>query len=470
MQQVFDVIRSWHMIEAGMRVIAGVSGGADSVYLLQVLCHYRKEVPFDLSVVHVEHGLRGDESLEDAAFVKNLCEEQGIPCRIVPARVRERAGREGLSLEEAARAERYRIFEEVRQELRAQRIAVAHNQNDQAETVLWNLARGSGLTGLGGIRPVQGAVIRPLLYTSREEIEAALTSEGISWRTDRTNLGTDYTRNRIRNSLLPQMKRDLNAKSTQHIASAGFRLQEVEDYLERQVDESASRCLLDHRLLLEPFLKEEPLMQQELLRRMLKRLGGLKDVGAKHIMILMKLAGQDCGKSCDLPGKIRAVREEGVIRFEKSDSAPAAGPSGVLSAALKVPGRVQILGYTVTAKRAVPEEVPEKRILREKKYTKWISYDTISHGLQLRTRQTGDYLIVNEAGGRCSLKDYLINQKVPRAKRDEILLLADGSHILWVVGYRISEAAKVTPKTKQVVKIQILEGEENERESQDFAL
>ncbi len=458
MQQVFDVIRQYHMIDAGMRVIAGVSGGADSVYLLQVLAAFRQEVPFTLGVVHVEHGLRGEESREDAAFVRDLCDRMGIPCQVVSADVRKKAEQEGLSLEEAARKERYRIFEEVRQEQGAQRIAVAHNQNDQAETVLWNLARGSGLRGLGGIRPVQGAIIRPLLFTPRREIEEALVSEGIGWRTDSTNQESAFTRNRIRHDLLPLMERELNEKSTEHIAQAAGRLQEVQAYLDQQVQEALGRCRKDDTLLLEPFEKEEPLIQQEILRSMLDDAGGLKDVGAKHIGLLLQLAKMDCGRSLDLPGSVRAVREDGLLRFEKTDrekEAPDAAKQKAVS--LPVPGSVRIASYLVTAEETAPDEVPGKQILQEKKYTKWISYDTIKHGLQLRTRQTGDYLIVNEAGGRCSLKDYLIDEKVPRGRRDEILLLADGSHILWVVGYRISEAAKVTPRTKRAVKIQILE-------------
>ncbi len=457
--QIFDVIRKYHMIEPGMHVIAGVSGGADSVYLLLVLLEYQKEVPFALTAVHVEHGLRGEESLADAAFVRDLCQEKHVPCRVVPAQVKERARREGLSTEEAARAERYRIFEEVRLELDAQRIAVAHNQNDQAETVLFHLARGSHLAGLQGMRPVQGAVIRPLLFTSRGEIEAALTSAGVTWRTDSTNLGMDYARNRIRHELLPEMERDLNEKSTEHIAQAAQRLQEVQDYLDTQTEAAAKRCAKQDVLLLEPFSVEEPLIKTELLRRMLSRMGGLKDVGAKHIGALLDLADKDCGKSLDLPGGIRAVREDGVIRFTEKEERKQEQDPPFPAADLPVPGRVRIAGYTVRAERTALCDVPPEEILRGKKYTKWISYDTIEQGLQLRTRRSGDYLVVNQAGGRCSLKDYLIDQKVPRDRRDGILLLADGSHILWVVGYRISEAAKVTSKTKQVVKIQILEGE-----------
>ncbi len=465
MTHIFDVIRRYHMIEGGMRVIAGVSGGADSVYLLQVLKAYQQEMPFELLVVHVEHGLRGEESLSDADFVKELCEREGIPCLVVPARVRERASLEGLSLEEAGRAERYRIFEEIRRKWDAQRIAVAHNQNDQAETVLWNLVRGSGLKGLGGIRPVQGAVIRPLLFTPREKIEEALRLSGQSWRTDCTNLEMDYTRNRIRLSLLPEMEQNLNRQSTRHIAEAAARLQEVQAYLERQTDEAALRCLRGDCVLLPPFKKEESLIREELLKRMIQRCGSMQNVGSVHLRMLEQLADRSCGKRVDLPGGVCAVREDGVIRFEsrkekQSDVRPACrGGSAALAVDLPVPGSAGFRNYTVVTELAENTPDLKKQILKEKKYTKWISYDTMKGRLQLRTRKAGDYLVINAQGGTRKLKDYLIDQKIPQEKRDQILLIAEGSHILWAVGYRISEAAKVTPETKQIVKIQVLEGE-----------
>ncbi|MCD7735396.1 MAG: tRNA lysidine(34) synthetase TilS, partial [Lachnospiraceae bacterium] len=241
--QIYRVIQEYHMLEPGMRVIVGVSGGADSVCLLHVLEQYRREIPFELLTVHVEHGLRGQESLNDAVFVEKLCAGYAVPCRVVHAQVRSRMREERLSCEEAGRAERYRIFSEISREWGATRIAVAHNQNDQAETVLWNLARGSGIKGLGGIRPIQGNIIRPLLFTARKEIEEYLRGEGISWRTDQTNLETAYTRNRIRLSLLPQMESELNSQAARHIAEAAVRLQDVQQYLDKKTDEAAKRCL-----------------------------------------------------------------------------------------------------------------------------------------------------------------------------------------------------------------------------------
>lgn len=469
MEQIFDVIRRYRMIEPGMHVITGVSGGADSVCLLFVLTEYRKQVPFELTAVHVEHGLRGAQSLEDVAFTEQLCRKLGVPCRVVSAQVREVAGARGLSLEEAGRTERYRIFEEVREACAAERIAVAHNQNDQAETVLWNLVRGSGLKGLGGIRPVRGNVIRPLLFTGRRDIERILQEAGLTWRTDRTNLEQEYTRNRIRLSILPQMERELNEGAVRHIAQAAGRLSQVQAYVERMTVQAAGKCLYREGqsvcIDLHFFMKEDVLIRQELLRRAVEQCSGsLKDLGSVHIGALERLALMDCGRETHLPGGVRAVREDGRIRLEvcaaeekNKTGRPDGPPAGHEGVAVAVPGICHAGGLRVRTE--LMENTPEimKQIIQEKKYTKWLSYDTIYGNVLFRTRRTGDYLVVNGQGGRKKLKDYFIDQKIPKDCRDGIWLLADGSHVLWVVGYRISEAAKVRAGTRSVIKIQLEE-------------
>lgn len=484
MRDIFHTIEQYHMIEPGMRVLAGVSGGADSVCLLYVLKEYQKRVPFEICVVHVEHGLRGGESLKDAAFVEELCRKFGISCHTVRAGVRQVAREKGLSLEEAGRAERYRIFEEIRGEQAAHRIAVAHNRNDQAETVIWNLARGSGLRGLGGIRPVRGEIIRPLLFTGREHIEELLKEAGLSWRTDQTNLEQDYTRNKVRLSLLPQMQRELNARAPEHIAQAAEKLQQVQAFVDRITQQAARECIqcgADVVIHLPAFAGQDALIRQELLRLALERAGGLRDVGSVHLEALEALAGMDCGKELNLPGRIRALREKQVIRLTKqqkdgvSRKGRAAGESGTGPAAapreyvLPVPGECYVPGEEVSRegdpapgwriRTVLLENTPElmQEILEEKKYTKWISYDTIKSDILLRHRRVGDYLVVNAQGGRKKIKDYFIDLKIRREERDRMWMLAAEDHVLWVPGYRISQAVKVQKSTRKVLKIQLEE-------------
>ena len=507
MEHIFDTIRKYHMVEPGMRVVAGVSGGADSVCLLYVLSRYRSLVHFELLAVHVEHGIRGQESLEDAEFTEKLCAGLGVPCRIVRSAVPQIAKEQGMSVEEAGRAERYRIFEEICDTWHGDRIAVAHNQNDQAETVLWNLARGSGIKGLGGIRPVRGNVIRPLLFTDRKEIEHILNGAGLSWRTDRTNLEQAYTRNKIRLSILPQLERELNARAGEHIADAAEKLRQIQDFVERMTDRAAQSCLAVEEtaaegclsvekvaaesdsppqeisaekcspsvrisviIHLEKYGGQDELIRTELLKRAVRMCrggAGLKDIGSVHIEMLAQLAGMDCGKECHLPGGLRAVRENGIVRLTQMDKESGAENAEVSAAklhaklcteyALPVPGSLEIPGWHVETALLENNEAVTEKIQKENQYTKWLSYDIINSNVLLRMRRTGDYLVVGAQGGRKKLKDYLIDQKIPREKRDQIWVLADGSHILWVVGCRISEAAKVRQETKRVIKIQMEE-------------
>lgn len=504
MNYIFETIQKYGMIEPGMGVVAGVSGGADSVCLLYVLKEYRKKVPFTLTAVHVEHGIRGEASLGDAAFTEALCRQMDVPCRIIPVDVQRIAREQGLTVEEAGRRERYRIFEEIRQKERADRIAVAHNRNDQAETMLWNLVRGSGLKGLGGIRPVRENIVRPLLFTDRQKIEQILGEAGLSWRTDATNLEQEYTRNRIRLSLIPLMERELNAQAGLHMAQAAEKLQQVQAYLERMTHLAVQQCIAEKEdsvvLYLEDFAGQDPLIQTELLKAALMRCKkgcALKDIGRVHLEMLQDLSAMDCGKEVHLPG-IRAVREDGIIRFRQScgkrprmaessvdnrgnavrmsvhsesetwtnvSQTPvqfAENPESETQAELEeyrlsFPGHLQIGNLLIHTELVEKNSLMGEKIAEEKKYTKWLSYDTITSDARIRKRRPGDYLLINETGGRKKLKDYLIDCKIPRDRRDQIWLLADGSHILWVIGYRISSKAKVTQETKRVLKIQIEE-------------
>ena len=236
MQKVFAYMEEHAMIHAGDKVIAGVSGGADSMCLLFVLLDYRRLLPFSLTVAHVEHGVRGQESIGDARFVEKICREHKIDYRLVSCQVVEIAKREKLSVEEAGRRARYEAFERIREEMGADKIAVAHNQDDQAETVLFQIARGSGLRGAGGIRPVRGNIIRPLLCLSRAEIEAYLRGRSQTWRTDATNSGLDYARNRIRHQILPVFEKEINSASRAHIAALAQELQHVQAYMEQETE------------------------------------------------------------------------------------------------------------------------------------------------------------------------------------------------------------------------------------------
>lgn len=468
LNHVSEMIEKYGMIRPGERVIAGVSGGADSVCLLAALREYGRQCPFTLYAVHVEHGIRGEESLADARFVEELCQEWEIPCFVERADVPALAVATGRTLEEAGRTARYEIFRQYAGRLGAERIAVAHNQNDQAETVLWNLSRGSGVRGLGGIRPVRGRIIRPLLFTERKEIEAWLKARGISWRTDATNLEPDYTRNRLRLDILPRLERDVNRETVKHMAECARQLQKAEDFLQKQAEIEYGAWVRESEggleIALEGFLAAAELMQEYVLRLCVERIlgeNGRKDYTSGHIEDMKRLARMDCGKRMDFPGGLLGARKKGSLELRrkeasgKEESGKEGKGGGDPLVELPESGNYEILGQRFRV------DYMEQNMtgFPEKKYTKVLACDTINQSACLRTRRAGDYLIVNQDGGRKKLKDYLIDEKIPREERDGVVLLAEGSHILWVVGRRISEAAKVTEETKYILKIQKMEEE-----------
>lgn len=501
-QKIRNMMKRCRMVSPGQRILAAVSGGADSVCLLAVLHALAPEFSFSLEAVHVEHGIRGEESLQDCAYVERLCGKLGVRLTVRHIHVPELARQSGRTEEEEARIQRYRIFEETAEQCGAQRVAVAHHLGDQAETVLWNLIRGSGLRGLRGILPVrplrdgQAAsplVVRPLLETSREEIEQYLEACGLSYRTDRTNLDKTVTRNKIRHDILPDLIK-LNAQAPRHIAQAAEEAAEAEVYLERVTARAAEGCIhcqADGQpvLLLARWQKEEPFIRRRLLRECIRRASGngsLKDIGAVHVEALMGLACGGGEKSVRLPGGLTAVRSYGQIRFLSGAEAlsgavlPAAGAlyaqdarPGERWVEVPFPGRqmVHYGGYCFSLECGCAGEsgicIPKKR------FTKWIAYATIaqkeSQKLCFRTRRPGDVLVVRQDGSRKKLSDYLIDEKIPSSLRDRVVLLAIGSEVLWVAGMRISEKARVTPGSTYVkVSCSTLEGQEveDERECQ----
>ena len=235
-KKVEQYIEQYQMIGRGDRIVTGVSGGADSVCLLFVLCELRKKLGFEVIVCHVNHQLRAEAAEQDEAYVKELCRKLDVPCRIFHENVELIAKNGKKSLEEAGRIVRSNAFETVCRESGANKIATAHHKNDNAETVLLNLARGSGLQGMCGIRPVYGNRIRPLLCLTRKEIEEWLEEEQISYCTDETNEEDEYTRNRIRHKILPVMEQEINRQTVEHINRLSLQAEEIWEYLNLQTD------------------------------------------------------------------------------------------------------------------------------------------------------------------------------------------------------------------------------------------
>ncbi len=456
-EKILEYINEHQMLQEGDTVVAGVSGGADSVCLLFVLLKIRETIPFRLTAVHMNHKIR-EEAGEDAAFVEALCGTWNCPYRYMEADVEAYALGHHMSCEEAGRFLRYQAFAQVLEEEGAEdgKVAVAHNKNDHAETVLFHLLRGSGLAGMTGIHPVRGRVIRPLLCVTRPEIEAFLEENQLAYCIDKTNSEDTYTRNKIRHHMLAYAEQEVCSQAVSHIYDTSVIVREALAYVDCHTQMAMERCGVasekDMIFDVAAFEKEEPLIQKQLLLMAMERLSeNRKDISAVHIRLLLGLFTRQGNASVDLPCGLRAYREYGRVRLagrerERAESAP-----GVL----RIPGVTRWGGYRFVC-QLLPYE--KSQIIPQKTYTKWFDYDKISKYLVLRTRQSGDYLMTRGDGGRKSLKAYMIGEKIPQAERDRIPVLADGEHIVWVVGHRISGHYKTDRQTKTVLQIRVTGG------------
>lgn len=252
-EDVLNWIKKEKLMTEGDTVIVGLSGGADSVALLLVLLELRQRIGYTLLAIHVEHGIRGEESRKDAAFVEELCRQKNIPCRICPVNVPDYAATEGIGVEEAARILRYECYQKAAEELKQSgagrvSIALAHHANDNAETVLFQMARGSGVHGMCGMHPkrVLGddiLIVRPLLCVSRGQIEEYLKKCGQEYRTDGTNLDINYSRNRIRHHILPELS-VINEQAVSHINQSALLLQQAVSYMEQETKKPCRHAAL----------------------------------------------------------------------------------------------------------------------------------------------------------------------------------------------------------------------------------
>ena len=467
-KSVLNYIKEYKMIEENDIIIVGVSGGADSVCLLRVLLEIGKVIPITIQVVHVEHGIRGWEAYEDMEFVEALCKKFGIDCAVYHYNIPEIAAERKLSEEEAGRMLRYETFEQEKKKydhLGNVKIAVAHNKNDNAETVLLNLVRGSGIAGLSGIMPVRGSIIRPLLDKERYQIEKYLEEIQQDYRIDSTNLGNDYARNKIRHKILTELE-NVNSGAIKNIDSAARKIAQADDYLskilekefENMVTVTGKEWCLDVEKLMEA---DDFVKNQIVLQAMYQCAGSRKDIGQIHVEAVLGLLAKESGKQLSLPYEMKAFRTYGNIKLKK-ECLEENCESETFEVLINSQGQYNI-PYRTESFEVVLENVAEKNKknlnIEQKTYTKCFDYDKIKDSLVIRTRRTGDFLVIDKEGHRQSLKSFFINHKIEREKRDQILLVADGSHIVWIIGYRISFDYKLNDATKKVLKIQMTGGD-----------
>ena len=460
LDKVVKQIKEKDMIRDGERLIAAVSGGADSSCLLHILSRIRRNniIRFDLICVHVHHGIRGRSADDDSKYVERLCTELDIEYRIKYVDAAGFAQNEHLSLEDAARRLRYRALEEESDG--NTKIAIAHNMDDNAETLLMNLFRGSGVRGLKGISRIRSDIIRPMLTIPRKDIEQYLNERGIEWRTDETNADTAYTRNALRNELIPYVKKNINRRAAEHMADCAMDMARMQKYLNVQINKSYLKCLVAEtgKIDIDILNCEDEYLRTEIIRRLYAEYNKNKDESAvdlsrRHVEAIIDMCKTTAGVSyVELKGDIRAQREYNKLYFtgksrsggdetliifdisrvgyKKEIFKASKSDSVILEAVLKKPDGEKLNPLIYETKDTLQREYIN--ILDFDKVIKCM--DSEKCDFVFRHAMHGD--LIRIGGGRHKpLKKYMTDVKIPAYIRGTMLVMCLKNRILWIPGF-----------------------------------
>ena len=472
LQDLISFVKDNKMIEKGDRIVIGLSGGADSVCLLYALIQCFGHEIEKIIAIHINHGLRGDQADKDELFVKDLCKGLGIEFYSIYKDVRKFASENKLSEEEAGRNIRYQTFFKACMKYKCNKIAIAHNRNDNAETMLFNLFRGAGINGLTGIDPKrmmkmgkdQALIIRPLLNTSRDEIEEYLREKEIAYKVDASNLENDYSRNRIRNQVFPLITNEINSKAIDNVSKAAFHLREVNDFTNEMikisydniVDEDKGRFVLPD----DKMRSDHIFIQKSIIMKVMASLSdSRRDLESKHVDLVLDLFDKEVGKQINLPNgliALRAYNHVSIFKEEKKEE------EVIQPVKVNIPGKTFLETENKIMETRFVDMV-QKKTITESSCIKWLDYDRIENTVEIRTRTMGDFIQINAQGGRKKIKDYFIDKKIPAKDRSKQLLLADGNHIMWIIGgdNRISERYKIDGNTKTILEMKLIDAKEN---------
>ncbi|MGI6706061.1 MAG: tRNA lysidine(34) synthetase TilS [Clostridia bacterium] len=455
---VRDTIREYEMILPQEKVLVAVSGGADSMALLHILKELQKEGLWVIHVAHVEHGIRGKASEEDARFVEKVCLEWNIPFHLKKVRVPELAKKWKLSYELAGRRVRYDFFMETLAKIGGQKIAVAHHMDDQAETLLLHLVRGSGGKGLGGMQPVrEGKIIRPLIRVTRSQIEDYCRENHIHYRRDATNQERVYHRNRMRVDVIPYLKEHFNPDIVATLVRTAEILRQDEEYMDRKSREAFNSLLKRDEnglhICIEGFRDCHTAIQRRVLRLVFESLtGSMADVEYKHINEIIQLAASErAGLELDMPNGVKVRRGYTNLFFSLYNKKQLSYCYEV-----HVPGRVEIPEANGILYCGMLSSIPDGMLTGHSPFVQYFDADSWPKEAVIRNRKPGDRIQPLGSPGTKKLKDYFIDRKIDRWERDEIPIIAVGNRVLWVVGYDMADEVKVTGETKKFIKMEFV--------------
>ncbi len=445
LDKVLATIKKYNMIEKGDKIVIGVSGGADSVCLTDILNKVKKEIEIEIILVHINHNIRGEEAKRDENFVIELGKKYNNLVKVFSYDVEKLAKEKSLTVEEMGRKLRYEAFNSVA--LEKGKIAVAHNLNDNCETMIMRFFRGTGIKGLGGIAAKRENIIRPLIELSREEIERYCLENNLDYCEDSTNSVEKYTRNKIRLNLIPMIKKEFNKNIVNTMARCSEIMREEEEFLNKEAKKFYEKCEVEkNRIDIEKLKEIDRVLQRRIIRiGFLEFTPDLYDISYEHTESVLALIEKESGKVIELPKGLRAKREHNCIYFYKEEE------KNSFNYKIDVDKMYSFdeIGVGILLSR-------EKNLENCKKsYTIDIDCDKINSDIVLRSRKAGDK--INLLAGSKSVKRLFIDEKIPASKRDSIPLLAVDSNVIWIKDLKTSSYFMANENSRNILYLHLWE-------------
>lgn len=439
-----NFIEENNLIDKGDTIVSAVSGGSDSVFMLEMLLAIKDDYNLKIIVSHVNHGLRGAEAQRDEDFVKRLAEKNGLIYEVEHIDMAGYAKEHSLTCEEAGRKLRYLFFEEIKEKYKADKVAIAHNENDVVETIFLNIFRGTGLDGLESIPLRRDFYIRPILCFEKSEILDFLKENNIHYVDDSTNFTNDYKRNMIRNEIIPFIKKNFNENIVSSMSRLASIAKENNLYLEDIINDKYIDIVKDNTIDRDGFNNLNHYEKTLVLRKFLREnLNYLNNISKDNIEDMINLISLDSGKKYDIDGKHYLVNDFDKTIFKKLDINEL---SEEISLDFKLDKVYNIYGSKF--KFVLSDKILSK---------KYLDYDLLTGKLSLRNRRSGDRFNPFGMKGSKKIKDYFVDKKVSSDDRSKVLFLMNGDEIAYVVGYDIADKYRASSKTKNYLNV-IMEG------------
>ncbi|MCF7794212.1 MAG: tRNA lysidine(34) synthetase TilS [Candidatus Cloacimonetes bacterium] len=443
----------YKLFKKGEKIVVGFSGGADSTALLLAMWHMKSVFDFSLLAAHVNYNLRGEDSLRDEEFVRNFCFERNISLVIKNVKIKNKS-----NLESNARDIRFAYFNQLRKLYKVDKIALGHNRKDQAETMLFRMFRGSGYAGIKGISPISKDIIHPILCFSRKEIEKYLNNEGIEWREDKSNRENVFSRNKIRNELLPWLQKNMNPGIVDKLYNTASIFADTDVILEELARRRLIKAQIYHhkneyKFSLPVILKTRPVLRFYLFRKVFSFLSeDTKDFYTNHFEEIEAILHSKGSKEIELPRNVIVRKEYKELTFLNKDSIKEIDVNKTKEIT-SLRNRLTFEDTRIIMKKL--KKLPTKRNQFEDKNVTYLDYDKTSFPITVRHRQPGDTFVPLGMEHHKKLKDFFIDEKIAKFDRDKVLIFSDNEKILWVAGHRVDNRVIVNDDTKNILMLKI---------------